>query len=624
LTFDATGLALAEDAIRGLALIEAPSSAAPALTPGEVLRMALAERPTTAANIIEFDGQPSVASKLDYSVPMPGSQRGRRIVALEDLGLQAADWATESKQLAVNAAEEIELKRVGGGYEYDADKAIDLWFRMARASGVRGDHIGELERWFASPQLNARLRVEGIRPRIASAAPEGLAIDQPLPGLTPAGPEEPDLWPLVKDYLDKLKVGVFRLPAPDGSGGATTSTVPADPDAGAVRPALFLVEVYAISWFPEDYGLGRTVKTMSLLPGEEMTMRMRTWRSREQTVKESSSIFDSQSTEASDRFRSSVQTETTDKRTQSSKEEWHVEANVSASWGWGSANVSGGGSGEYHSGREQFAKQVNDASQEHAQQASSKRDTTVTSSTESIEKREDEETVERVIRNVNLRRTLNFVFRELNQRYVTKVHLLEVKIGFTNGRPGTWREVPLSGLRGLLTDVLKPARVDAVATQILNLIGVVFDKDDGPANVLETVTMTNNGADWNVADAARDNQGDFPPPAQASFYRFKRGPLGGQAGGQRVPGVVMQQDEVVLRTDSLVVEALLGQADALDEYAMVSQKADAEAKALANRRTKIVNDGLERINDGAALAAAYAEMVHTDGAVRLEVEQHQD
>ena len=44
------------------------------------------------------------------------------------------------------------------------------------------------------------------------------------------------------------------------------------------------------------------------------------------------------------------------KATQSSKEEWHVEAEVEAGWGFGSAKVSGGGSGEYQSGREEFAK----------------------------------------------------------------------------------------------------------------------------------------------------------------------------------------------------------------------------------------------------------------------------
>jgi hypothetical protein len=458
------------------------------------------------------------------------------------------------------------------------------------------------------------------RPKPAPASGSTAATPPPPPA---SQPPKPELLPLLEAFLDKLKYGIVELPTGDGSGGASAT---AAREPGKSKPTLVLVEVYGISWFPGTYGLGRTVKTFTLFPGEQTTIRTRTWRSSETSIKESSSIFDSQSTEASDRFRTAVQSETTDKQTQASKTEWHVEASVEASWGWGKAEVSGGASGEYHAGREQFSKQVNDTAQEHASMASNKRDTTVTSSTESVEKKEDEETVERVIRNVNLRRTLSFIFRELNQVYTTKVHLVEVRVAFTNGQPGTWREASLSGLRGLLSTVLKPGKVDGVARQILNSVGVVFDNDDKPVNVLETFTMKDNGATLEgPKDAKRDGNGNFAAPTTDTFYRYKRGALGQDAkdpeGRPYVPGVVLKEDEVVMRTDSLVVEALLGQADALDEYAMISQKADAEAKELANKRAEIVNQGLEKIADGAKRAAAYAAIADTNGAVRLELEQ---
>ena len=120
-----------------------------------------------------------------------------------------------------------------------------------------------------------------------------------------------------------------------------------------------------------DYGLGRTVKTFTLLPGEEVTIRLRTWCSSQERVKENSSIFDSTSDDITTRFTTAVKQETTDKATQINKQEWHAEAKVDASWGWGNAEVSGGGSGESHAEREQFARSVNDASQEHARQATS-------------------------------------------------------------------------------------------------------------------------------------------------------------------------------------------------------------------------------------------------------------
>lgn len=299
-----------------------------------------------------------------------------------------------------------------------------------------------------------------------------------------------------------------------------------------------------------------------------------------------------------------------------------MEAEVNASWGWGSAEVSGGGGGQYQSGREEFARALNDSVQEHTQEASSKRDTAVTSSTETSTTTGEELATERVIRNVNMRHVLNFVFRELNQIYITKIHLKDVRVAFTNGGLNSWREVPLSSLRRLLEEVLVPGKVDEVAQKILKLVAVVFDASDQPVLALETFTMTPDGLNWNRADAALGQNGQFPPPRSDFFYRFKRGALAQGNASNPVEGVLMKQTEVVLRTDSLVVEALLGQADALDEYAMLAQKADAEAREIANQRAKSVNEALAAIADGKERAAVYADIVRTNGQLKVELAQN--
>src|SRR5215217_2345897 len=207
---------------------------------------------------------------------------------------------------------------------------------------------------------------------------------------------------------------------------------------------LFLVETYGISSFLGDYGLGPTVRTFTLLPGEETKISIKTWRSTQSKVAEASSIVDSYTTEAANRFTNTVQRETTDKANRQNKESWHVEAEVGVSWGFGSAKVSGGAEGEYQASRESFAKQVEDAVQEHTSQASSARNLTVSSSTEVSQESGQENLTERTIRNLNLRRVLNFVFRGLNQEHTTNIHLLEVTVGFTNGTTNSWQEVPLS------------------------------------------------------------------------------------------------------------------------------------------------------------------------------------
>jgi hypothetical protein len=393
-------------------------------------------------------------------------------------------------------------------------------------------------------------------------------------------------------------------PVATWGGGITSTRLYVDGDA---RPSLYLVEVYGVSSFLGDYGLGRTVRTFTLLPGEGTTIRLRTWTSSDETIKEASSIIDSQQRTAADRFKTQVLKENTDKRTQASKESWHVEAEASVSWGFGSASVSGGAAGEYQSGREEFGKQLKDAVREHANEASAKRELMVTSSSEQSVKTQDEEATERTIRNVNMRRTLNFVFRELNQEYATKVHLKEVRVGFSNGLPDTWREVAISGLRGLLQEVVVPAKVDAVAQAVLKLVGVVFDRADQPVPTLEVFTMGDDGMTWSKAPAALVD-GAFPPPSETRFYRFKRGPLGQDEQANPVDGVLMQEASVVLRTDSVVVEALLGEADALDEYALRSQYVDVDGKALVNDRERLAHQLLNAIPDPLARAEAFAKM----------------
>lgn len=613
--------------------------------------MPLSSSPQPAENIINFGGEPDPrAAKLDYGVPLPNQQRNRRVIEVADVAAPGSFKESASS----NATERLNLKASGGGsgaYTFDQSAATQLWFTAASANGVPGDKLADLERWIATPTQQPRptgseaklsasdvqFVLERVRPGIATSASVGVSRP-PTPslsprssvvGLTPTEPDVqvPELLPVLLDFHEKLGRGTISIPRGDGAGGVVTS------DTSATRkrsPRFFLIEEWAVSSFLGDYGLGRTVKTMTLLPGEQLTLRIRTWRSSERSIAESSSIFDSAAKEAQDRFQNQVQQETTDKSTKSKVEEWHAEANVGATWGWGAATVSGGGSGQYQSGREQFARQVNDAVQEHARSESSKRETTVTSATELTEKREDEENTERVIRNVNLRHTLNVVFRELNQRYDTYVHLRDIRIGFTDGSVNSWREVPISELLGLLRDVLEPGAVADAAKKMLRLAVRAFDVAGNAVPLLEKRTWSPDAQTWSdPTDVSPGVGGDVEEaPTDTTYYRFKRGPLGAVgtkvADGAAQPnnlveGVVARIDSVVLRTDSLVGEALLGQADALDEYAMASQRADAEAKEVANQRNAIVNGALKNLKDS-EIVDAYVRML-TSGPARLDLRQ---
>jgi hypothetical protein len=95
----------------------------------------------------------------------------------------------------------------------------------------------------------------------------------------------------------------------------------------------------------------------------------------------------------------------------------------------------------------------------------------------------------------------------------------------------------------------------------------------------------------------------LPPLDMRFFYRFKRGDknrhfaIGQEDEEHPVEGVLLRQREVTLRTDSIVVEALLGVNDALDQYSQDLQIETIRGQRLANDREalaqQLVNIGDE-------------------------------
>jgi hypothetical protein len=385
-------------------------------------------------------------------------------------------------------------------------------------------------------------------------------------------------------YMRKLEKGQLWLPVKNWGSGYSAKRL-RDP----ARPTLYLVEYYGISSFLGNYGMGRTVKTLTLLPGETTKITTRTWKATSETISKGSSIIDSSNESTAQSFSEQLLDESSRSAEESKDKSWYVDGEVSQGWPGGKAQVNAGAEGAKHTGTEEFAKQVSDTVAEHTAQANASRETSVTESSESTQQTEDEFATERSFRNVNMRRVLNFVFRELNQEYITKTHLKEVRVAFSDGMPGSYREVPISGLRDLLHSKMQPEAADEIASQILALVAVTFDNDDEPVDTLEQVTMTDDGAGWTIRTVL-PSQRPIEHPTKRRFYRYKRGPLGQNGSENPVEGVLLKQRTIVVRTDSVAVEALLGQADALDNYAMQMQEAAANKETLANERERLAHE----------------------------------
>jgi hypothetical protein len=319
--------------------------------------------------------------------------------------------------------------------------------------------------------------------------------------------------------------------------------------------------------------------------------------------------MDSFSREAADRFSSQLNTEQSESILDDTIDKFSWDAHAGGGIDFGFFSLGGGGGlsqiTEHHSARQQFAKHVADTLTEHVNQANDARQIAVSSTSEHVEETGEEVTTVRTIRNVNMRRTLNFVFRELNQAFRTRVHLIDLRIGFDNGRVGSWRESSVVGLRSFLGTLLVQGAVGPASQGLLKIAAIAFDNDDRPLNVLETVKFDGSGQRYEVHAARLNSQtNEYDQPSNNFFYRFKRGSLGDQKTAP-VDGVVLSDQTVVLRTDSLIVEALLGQADALDSYAMHKQAADAEAAMLENERHQIADEALQAISDPKERVEAY-------------------
>ena len=376
------------------------------------------------------------------------------------------------------------------------------------------------------------------------------------------------------------------------------------PEPTKVRPRLLLVETYRLSSYLGNYGAGRTIKTFSLLPGEKTKISIKTFAKTEEERKSASSILDSFSQESSDDFETTVQSEQSNKETYAQNFEYHVETDFVAAWGWGAARVSAGVKGGINSTREEFAKNVSSATEKHVMKASAKRDVQINTSYEVKEETGVETSVEREIENINVGRTLNSVFRQMNQEFITLLHLVDVRVAFFDGFAESKREVTLPELDSLLEEVIvDESKCEEVQKAIIDQLENIFDyKDQHHSFVEEKPLKDRNGK-------------DVPNSAYLRVKKDYTSTYKDEATGTEivVPGIILSAKKSVLRTEGVIVEALLGQGDALDAYSHGLQDEAVRAMELSNTlmETKVEKNrlGVKIIQDKDSDAAKLFEQV---------------
>jgi len=215
---------------------------------------------------------------------------------------------------------------------------------------------------------------------------------------------------------------------------------------------------------------------------------------------------------------------------------------------------------------------------------------------------------------------LNFVFRELNQEYLCVFVVRRVRLAFTNGRPGSYRPFELDEMPALLREMLDPASRGPVAGRLIGIVNQRRDHTGAYAGTLQSSALGSFPPVWN--DVAIDAGGAATIAEVAAgaaledvAFRWRPGSLGAAYNGQSPDGIVTGATTVTLRTDSVLAEALLGQADALDPYATALQDADLERRGLENARLRLANDTVQNVADPVERSQAYARVFGTGSTV---------
>jgi hypothetical protein len=587
--------------------------------------MPLTPDPQAAGNIAVFGGRTdSRAATVNFDLPLSGGDSFQRVIPLEipddrfndaahNAGVPLADLGVVPQDPAsgIRSVDATQLQIL-----YDRILSFQNRPQRRAAASLGADVVVTNT---ATPpggaQPSVQMLVVGTGGWGMSAGPAGSTGDT---GDTTAGPVIGDalsaeqvrrsqfianLAQLQDATLQRMQKPPTSIDVPTSGVGQSVRTVPAD-TRQAGTPRLAVIETWTLTAFLGDYGLGRTLNTFSLLPGERTTITVDTWSSSTETREDSSSIFDSSDEAAQTRFTSALESQSGSAFQDQGSWALSIGAKAKASFDvWfasASLEIDTNFSANHQTARQEFSSSVARSSQEHASQVNASRRQTVSAASSTTVASGASQTVVREIANTNLRRVLNFVFRELNQSYETKISLSAVRVGFYNGNVDSGDVAPLSELRQFLAKYVQPEFIEQTARQLLAGIVQAVDFQGVPQTMLQVGSLA--GGVFSFEDAALNDQGELDfeaSPVDPEFsWRIKPGPIGqSDKDPHQVPGVLMSADNTVLRTDNVIAEALLGQADALDPYAtalqvidLAARQADVDFRNAGTRRTTAALD----------------------------------
>jgi hypothetical protein len=344
----------------------------------------------------------------------------------------------------------------------------------------------------------------------------------------------------------------------------------------APDPKIFIEYDLMLCSYLGDYGAGKTVGTFSLLPGEKTTISMRTYLDSSISRNRAENIIDSASESSANSFEKTIQDQNGMQGDTSSS---HSESDDgSASYSIPFILTVGGGAGSSNSAEHHVSTitaHVESSVESHINQSNKYREVNINSSSSQSVSSGQETSIVRELENVNLSRTLNFVFRQLLQEYIVLLSLRNIRFGFGNGNPSSNRLVLSQSLKDLLGTLVKPQFVQPIYEQIIQQVSFILNYNEDQKRFFECRQF-----DTQPTDCCDGTHTDGK--STCLWLRVKG--LTDTFENFTVPGVILSAKRHVLKTPSVIVDSLLGQGEALDCYNMNTQQQAVITQQLNNQK----------------------------------------
>jgi len=573
----------------------------------------LVSRQESPLTLVRFeDSTDANVPRLSYSVPLPGAFQGKFYIETDfqnnEIPWTSAAFASQSKRSTITDLQAALLAGSANSLLPIEDIATLPVSETSRRTDTKA-------------KLSARFVVREVQDALVEEASPAVGISRSLAEFSTRQETQRALNLGIK--FGDLEVDFSQVAEQASQGRAPVfyRTFGGTPNLTYVQeasssenanPRFFIIEHYRLSSFFGDYGAGKTLGTFSLMPGEETTLYLRTWRRTQTTIEQASSIFDSFTTEAADEFETDVQSEITNSESESTSKQVHSKYSGSGEINIGLAKTKHSGerssTRENSSARESMSKNVAKVTTHHSSKASSRRDIEVTQEVSETSEEEFERIVERKIKNTNLSRTLNIVTRELNQEFKTYLSLYDISIAFKNER-NIFEVFQVHEIDNMLDKYIEDTATEGfvdpsspfggvtaktfVRRRLIEQINEVFDFQGTRHDLLEEVSLSADGEQvFRVGEAPAD------APSYLRVRRTKSADRTNpfyEAGLVPVEGIVVNETSNTVRTPAVIIDSLLGHGVALDNYALGQQQETLREKQLKNQRTELA---LQLIQNG--------------------------